>query len=712
MELSVFYGNTTIMELLIEKGFQIKDSSLLKIAISRKQLSSLLLLFHNKNEIDIVDLKSLFLFDELSDKEALITLPSLLKFCGSLESNILIEFIEELIDRNHHRCIKVFLKYLSENEYNITTALLSKSRRDPGSNLLELAGLSSEESFMFLIEFIDMDTINIGHQIYHILLKEKKYKCLKKLFDKPVFQDKEGNSKFIKIDVSFLNSIEKMRNHGNSREQDDSILPTLLHKLNNCEDSKVKFHPVVNAVVESKLTIYRWWYILTFVLYCIFLSSLYFALFNASYQCDDALFSYTGSFGALRAVCEVVVLIYGVIFSVDECIEFVILMMRFSSKEFNTRNIFNALLKIDYDGFSNWVTFLKHLIPLIRAYFGIFNTIDILGLVFLFFLIIFRLSSSPFQWTLASLTIILFTLRLFKYTRIIPSLGAYVKSIFQIFKHDITQFSVIVLIIILAYFGGIHLAARQTYVSPDSTTIVPPDNCSNNSFTGLFWFDQERTTSYDLRRPLLSGIIFLLDGGPGNEEIGLLDSNFLFSLLYLGFAFTLIVVMSNILIAQLSQTYAEVTKNAFLPFKFDLVVSVEFDSNLAFFFGKYLRKYSRSELRFNPEDWKDFFEVDLQAEILEKLKDKYNILNDLNEKNQKDTKMVLEFQNDPFSNDIPSVKEEICGVKQDVRKEIGGVKESIGEVKLDLEKRMEHMEGMMKEVLSLLKQSSPTAATL
>ena len=336
------------------------------------------------------------------------------------------------------------------------------------------------------------------------------------------------------------------------------------------------------------------------------------------------MFSYTGSFGALRAVCEVVVLVYGILFAVDECLEFVIILIRFSSKEFKTKNLFKVLLDKE-DGIENLFTFLGQLIPLLRAYFGIFNIIDVLGLIFLFFLVIFRLSSSPFQWTLASFTIILFTLRLFKYTRIIPSLGAYVKSIFQIFKHDITQFSVIVLIIILAYLGGIHLAARQMYVSPDSTTIVPPDNCSNNSFTGLFWFDQERTSSYDLRRPLLSGIIFLLDGGPGNEEIGLLDSNFLFSLLYLGFAFTLIVVMSNILIAQLSQTYAEVTKNAFLPFKLDLVVSVEFDSNLAFFFGDCIRTFGWSAVKFNPDDWENFYEIDLQRNMIEKLANEYNI---------------------------------------------------------------------------------------
>ena len=702
MELSVFYGNTTIMELLIEKGFQIEHSSLLKIAIVNKQLSLLLLLLDNKKEIDI-DLKSLYSFNVLSDKDALITLPSLLKNCGSLESNMISEFIEELMNRNYYRCMKVFLKYLSENKDDISKRLLSDS-----DLLLKHANMiKSEDTFIVVIDFIKIEDIKDykKHQIYHVLLDHKKYKCLKKLFDKMMSKKSES----FYMDVAFLNSIKNtdmlnQSSHVDPKSDDYSISPTLLHKLNNCKDSKVRFHPVINVAVEKKLSKYRWWYTLTFVLYCIFLSSLYFALFNASYQCDDALFSYTGSMGALRAVCEVVVLIYGILFSIDESIEFAIIFIRFSIKKFDTKNLFKVLLKKNNGRHKNLRTFFKHLIPLIKMYFGIFNMIDILGLIFIFLLIIFRISSSPFQWTLASFTIIFFTLRLFKYTRNIPSLGAYVKTIFQIFKHDIIQFSVIVLIIILAYFGGIHLAARQTYISPDST-IVPPDNCSNNSFTGLFWFDQERTSSYDLRRLLLSGIIFLLDGGPGNEETELLDSNFLFSFLYLGFAFTIIVVMSNILIAQLSQTYAEVTKNSFLPFKFDLVVSVEYDSNLAFFFGKFLKETGKAAILVNPDDWKEYCEIDIQTGIIEKLEDNSIVLNHCMEKTQRDTKVTLESQTKNLSN-------ELSFVKQDVKKEIGDVKQSICDVKLDLEKRMEHIEGMIMEVLSLLKQSSPTVATL
>ena len=288
MRWAIERGCTRIMEILIEKGFQVKDTSLLRLAIVEKQLSSLLLLLHNKNEIEIVDLKSLYPFTGLfSDKEALITLPTLLEFCGSLESDAIIEFINELLHHNCSRCMKVFFKYLSKNKNKseIQKILLSEPKYS-NSNLLEFAGRRCEENFMFLIDFFDIEDINFSHhQIYHILLEEKKYKCMKKLFDKAVILGKENNPNFITINVGFLNSVEKMRNHGNSREQDDSILPSLLHKLNNCEDSKVKFHPVVSEMVKKKLVKYRLWYILTFVLYCIFLPSLYFALFNASYQC-------------------------------------------------------------------------------------------------------------------------------------------------------------------------------------------------------------------------------------------------------------------------------------------------------------------------------------------------------------------------------------------------------------------------------------------
>ena len=72
----------------------------------------------------------------------------------------------------------------------------------------------------------------------------------------------------------------------------------------------------------------------------------------------------------------------------------------------------------------------------------------------------------------------------------------------------------------------------------------------------------------------------------------MLNVNFLFVALYIIFAFAIIVVLLNILIAQLSETYSEIIKTNEFHYKMELVVNLELKSNLAFITGKSLRKYT------------------------------------------------------------------------------------------------------------------------
>ena len=203
-----------------------------------------------------------------------------------------------------------------------------------------------------------------------------------------------------------------------------------------------------------------------------------------------------------------------------------------------------------------------------------------------------RAASSHLQWTFAGLSFIFFSISLLKYTRISPALGAYVSGVFRIFLIDIPRFFVIVIIVLIAYIGGIHLAARQQPSSNQSLCSVDPYQVCNNSLSQFFWFNQELTCAYDLRRPLLSGLIFMLDGGPGNHVEDILQDNLFFTLIYLTFSFTIIVVLLNILIAQLSETYSSIIKENNSHYKIALVVTLELKSNLAFWFGKRFRKYT------------------------------------------------------------------------------------------------------------------------
>ncbi|WP_411023186.1 hypothetical protein, partial [Salmonella sp. s51228] len=116
---------------------------------------------------------------------------------------------------------------------------------------------------------------------------------------------------------------------------------------------------------------------------------------------------------------------------------------------------------------------------------------------------------------------------------------------------------------------------------------------------------------YDLRRPILSSIIFLLDGGPAEVEENLFGMNFLFTIIYLCFSFAIIVVMSNILIAQLSQTYSEIVKTSTLHYNLDLVVNLELKTNIAYFLRRfvYVRKLMFiTSLSIPKEKWETFKE--------------------------------------------------------------------------------------------------------
>ena len=403
---------------------------------------------------------------------------------------------------------------------------------------------------------------------------------------------------------------------------------SFLHKLVDCPDPELKYHPIVSIIVDNKLSFYRWWYVISLIFYLFFLVCLGYALIQASTVCDSNLWSYTFPADWARAACEVICLLYFLFFLVNEGVEFFIEWIQVYEENKGEKEESEMTVTYISDSargdrkmcltklFEAWKKFTKifkiinvkcrYVFSALHGYFdGVYNFIDWLAIISFVILIILRAISSYVQWTFAGLTFIFFSLSLFKYTRISPSLGAYVSSVFRIFVIDIPRFFVLVLIILIAYIGGIHLAARQQPISDPQTADSIPYQVCNSSRSAFFWFNTDLTQLYDLRRPLLSGILFILDGGPGNHEDDILGDNFFFTLVYLGFAFTIIVVMLNILIAQLSETYGEIVKENSFHYKIELVVTLENKSNLAFLFGKVFRKYTVIEsLRISLPLWK------------------------------------------------------------------------------------------------------------
>ena len=383
------------------------------------------------------------------------------------------------------------------------------------------------------------------------------------------------------------------------------IKRTLLHKLKDCSDPDLKYHPITSFLVDHKLRFHSWRYITSFISFSFFLICLCYALIQASTKCDSRVWVYDTSEDFGRAFCEIVCLIYFAIFTLFAFARFFstwaivhsakngtkvkdqIKLTFHNGKEFNFLSTTISLVKNKLQILDVKLKFFLSAILMTLKTRFIF--VDLLALKSFVLLVILRIVSSPVQWSFAGLTLIFFSLSLLKHTRIFPKLGSYVNNILQVFFTEVPSFCLVILIIILAFAGGIHLGARQQSVQEDTSVHLPYPVC-NNSQTAFFWFNPSLTAIYDLRRPLLSALILLLDGGAALHEEDLLRDNFFFTLIYLSFAFSIIVLMLNILIAQFVYSYRRISNVNIYDYKFELLVDLELSE--FFYFGKYFRKAS------------------------------------------------------------------------------------------------------------------------
>ena len=392
--------------------------------------------------------------------------------------------------------------------------------------------------------------------------------------------------------------------------------PTLLHKLKNCADPELKYHPLVNFIVDDKLRFYRWWHLSSLISFSFFLICLCYALIQASTKCDSMLWSYDTTEDILRAFCELICLLHVIGFSLirigDFMTEWKFVNCRKKEKRCTNKVEIRYLNGKQNSHFSRVSAAIRSITCTLDMKLKFYYTavyeyhrrqfvlIETIAAISFGLFVILRIFSSPAQWTFAGITFIFFSLSLLKYTRIFPKLGSYVNNILKVFCAEVPSFLLIVLIILFAFFGGIHLAARQqsvsTQLTPNLTTdglINPPYPVCNSSRTAFFWFNPSLTSIYDLRRPLLAGLIMLLDGGPGTHEEDILQDNFFFTLIYLAFAFIIIVLMLNILIAQFIYTYRQVVSTNNYDYKFELLLDLELKN--FFLFGKYIKKSSSIE---------------------------------------------------------------------------------------------------------------------
>lgn len=177
-----------------------------------------------------------------------------------------------------------------------------------------------------------------------------------------------------------------------------------------------------------------------------------------------------------------------------------------------------------------------------RTYFQEWmNLFDWLGLIFILCIIPLRFAGSSVQWTMASLAFLFNFLRIFKFACVTRFTGLYTKTLARIINEDVTRFMSVFAIVFFSFCGSLFLSART----------------SKQSFSGF-------------EDVLLSGFRALSEQQPITEDYS--GFNWLSILLMLTYMGTVVVILLNILIAQMSTTYTQAKKVARLEYDVDRIL--------------------------------------------------------------------------------------------------------------------------------------------
>ncbi|XP_060067778.1 uncharacterized protein LOC132547979 [Ylistrum balloti] len=164
-----------------------------------------------------------------------------------------------------------------------------------------------------------------------------------------------------------------------------------------------------------------------------------------------------------------------------------------------------------------------------------FNWIDMSSSLLLATAVPLRFTERSEQWPVFSIGFLLWTLRIFKYAAVFRQTGAYAQILWRILAHDFIQFTIVFTVILLAFSGSFLLSLRGD------------GSLNTHQDTSSFW------------NILFLGVRILIEAERIIEYTELSPMSCLLMVLFL---FTCCVVLLNILIAQLSDTYQHVQQDA------------------------------------------------------------------------------------------------------------------------------------------------------
>ena len=541
--------------------------------------------------------------------------------------------LHHLIKCNAMQCIRFLLPYLANN-FIEGFSIIVNGRNILGLSPMGLARRKEQyETVDLLLKYCDAEFFECCPDVVHKIADEQDNKTLSDILDKMVLCD----SKSACISTKIMDSNDE------GGYPDFAIfnyhLAPLWHKMYSSKTNRIKYHPLLKFTVDAKIKLYQWWYLLMLFLYLLFYIPMVTALLLASVHCDEMLFYYNSLTDGLRLILELYIILITILYMINEVIEVYSKRKYLQNLPITSRKlVYRPPDQIRYYGLENLegtvfksvhrtfieipnrIKFYLHVFDrqkadyLLRALYthvsGSYSILEVISIHLLLLMFCFRLvlffTTSPtvsaIHWTLSALTFVAFTFKFFKYSKIFPTLGIYIETIFQVLKKDVPRFMIIILLILVGYAGGAHLVARRF----GGTSGSPSDECSPSS-----WLGGDFNSIYSIWTPLLSGILFLVGGGLADFELELYEIHGIFSLFYLIFALGIIVVLLNIFIAQLSQTYSDVhSEKHIIDYKAELALHYENQSNLAFlfewFFSKALRRIMVETVTVPIEEWRAY----------------------------------------------------------------------------------------------------------
>lgn len=216
---------------------------------------------------------------------------------------------------------------------------------------------------------------------------------------------------------------------------------------------------------------------------------------------------------------------------------------------------------LHYNDTGDWMRGFCELVTLLMTVFYIFeevnqmrkerhsyfkewiNLFDWLGLLLILAIIPLRYADSKGQWMMASLAFLFSCLRIFKFSCVTRTTGLYTKTLAKIVKQDVTRFIVVFGVVFVSFCGSLFLSIR---------------------------FSKQGQQSSGFEDILLSGFRALTEQQPIADDFS--SFNWLSILLMLAYMGTVIVILLNILIAQMSTTYTQAKRVARLEYDVDRIL--------------------------------------------------------------------------------------------------------------------------------------------